>query len=136
MTSDQAIALYLTLTRDIHSYWAAFGALIVLTTGWMLSRTSPLRIGQRLALTIGWFAASGYLGSSLTNRYWLLSLLTKDAQEIHANGKLLAAIVELGAIYQHYETIVWSSFGAISIGAMYLVWSNVAVQSPAHTESR
>jgi hypothetical protein len=129
MSPEQAISLYLQLTNDIHGYWAAFGALTVLILGWLLSRKRLLRFGQRVALTIGWFAASGYLGSSLMNRYRLVAAVAKDVETLKSDGHLLKAIAELGPLYQHYETFVWTSFGAISIGALVLIWTNVAQSS-------
>ena len=131
MSSEQAISLYLQLTNDIHTYWGAFGALTVLILGWLLSRKTALRFSQRVALTIGWFAASGYLGSSLMNRYRLVAALARDVDTLKSDISLLKAIAEYGPVYQHYETIVWTSFGAISIGALLLIWTNVAHHTPS-----
>jgi len=128
MSPEKAISLYLQLTSDIHTYWGAFGALTVLILGWLLSRKTKLRFSQRVALTIGWFAASGYLGSSLMNRYRLVAALAQDVEAIKSDTSVLRAIAELGPLYQHYELIVWTSFGAISIGALVLIWTNVAHQ--------
>jgi hypothetical protein len=118
MSSEQAISLYLQLTRDIHAYWGAVGALTVLILGWLLSRKTTLRFSQRVALTIGWFAASSYLGSSLMNRYRLVAALAQDVPRLKSETNVLKVIADLGPLYQHYETIVWTSFGAISIGAL------------------
>lgn len=126
MSPEQAIALYMQLTDDIHAYWVAFGALTVLIVGWLLSRNTTLRFSQRISLTIGWFAASGYLGSSLMNRYRLVSALSQDVQALKSDIGVLKVISELSPLYQHYETIVWASFGAISIGALLLIWTDVA----------
>ena len=98
----------------------------VLILGWLLSRKTTLRFGQRVALTVGWFAASGYLGSSLMNRYRLVAAVARDVQALKSDTNILEAIAEVGLLYQHYETIVWTSFGAISIGALVLIWTNVA----------
>jgi len=117
------------LTSDIHAYWVAFGALTVLIVGWLLSRKAKLRFSQRVSLTIGWFAASGYLGSSLMNRYRLVSALSKDVQTLKSDIGVLKVIAELSPLYQYYETIVWTSFGAISLGALLLIWTNVASQT-------
>src|SRR5262245_42608298 len=131
MSSEQVISLHLQLTHDIHAYWGAFGALTVLILGWLLSRKTALRFSQRVVLTMGWFAASGYLGSSLMNRYRLAAALVEDVQKIRSETSVLKAIAEAGPLYQHYETIVWTSFGAISIGALVLIWTNVA-HHPSH----
>lgn len=128
MSPEEAVSLYLRLTNDIHAYWAAFGAVTVLIVGWLLSRKTSLRLGQRVGLTIGWFAATGYLGSSLMNRYRLVAALSQDVQALKSSGSLLQAIAELGPIYQHYEIIVWTSFGLLSLAAMLLIWSNVAIE--------
>jgi len=134
MKPEEAISLYLRLTNDIHAYWVAFGAVTVLIVGWLLSRKTGLRCGQRVALTIGWFAATGYLGSSLMNRYRLVAALSEDAQVLKSSGSLLRAIAELGPIYQHYETIVWTSFGLLSIAAVLLIWSNVAIEQAPESD--
>jgi hypothetical protein len=126
MSSEQAISLYLQLTNDIHAYWGAFGALTVLILGWLLSRKTTLRFSQRIALTVGWFAAAGYLGSGLMNRYRLVAALAQDVETLKSGTRLLKVIAETGPLYQHYETIVWTSFGAISIGALVLIWTNIA----------
>lgn len=128
MSPEEAVSLYLRLTNDIHAYWAAFGAVTVLIVGWLLSRKTGLRFGQRVALTIGWFAVTGYLGSSLMNRYRLVAALSEDVQTLKSTRNLLRAIAELGPIYQHYETIVWTSFGLLSLAAVFLIWSNVALE--------
>jgi hypothetical protein len=128
MSPDEAVSLYLRLTNDIHAYWGAFGAVTVLIVGWLLSRKTDLRFGQRVALTIGWFAATGYLGSSLMNRYRLVAALSEDVQALKSGRRVLRAIAELGPIYQHYETIVWTSFGLLSVAAMLLIWSSVAIE--------
>jgi hypothetical protein len=128
MTPEQAISLYMQLTGDIHAYWVAFGAVAVLIVGWLLSRKAKLQLSQRVSLTIGWFAAAGYLGSSLMNRYRLVSALAQDVETLKSDIGVLKVIAELSPIYQHYETIVWTSFGAISIGALLLIWTNVASQ--------
>lgn len=133
MNTDQAISLYLKLTGDIHAYWAAFGALTVLIAGWLLAGKTRLRLSQRLALTIGWFAASGYLASGLMNRYSLVSALAQDMKVVKPEMRVLSAIAELGPLYLHYETIVWTSFGAVSIGALLLIWTDVA--KPASREA-
>src|SRR4249920_1951968 len=130
MSSEQVISLYLQLTSDIHTYWGAFGALAILMVGWLLTRKTTLRFSQRVALTIGWFAASGYLGSSLMNRYRLVAALAQDASALKSEINVLKLIGELGPLYQHYETIVWTSFGAISIGALVLIWTNVTYHPP------
>ena len=128
MNAEQAISLYLKLTGDIHAYWAAFGALTVLIVGWLLAGKARLRVSQRVALTIGWFAASGYLASSLMNRYSLVSALAQDMKAL-PEMRVLHAITELGPLYLSYQTIVWTSFGAISIGTLLLVWTDVARQT-------
>ena len=128
MSLEQAISLYLQFTNDIRAYWVAFGALIVLILGWILSRKTSLRFSQRVGLTIGWFAASGYLASSLMNRYRLVAALAQDIEKVKSDISVLKAISEFGPIYQHYETIVWTSFGAISIAALVVIWTNVAHQ--------
>ena len=127
MEPDRAIDLYLTLTDTIHSYWIGFGAITAILVGWVLSRTSKLRFSQRVALTIGWFASAGYLGSSLMNRYKLVAALTQDIQGLGKNSRVLVEIEKLGPIYQQFETLVWSSFGFISFGLLVLIWSNVVV---------
>ena len=128
MNEDEFIDLYLRLTDTIHNYWIGFGALTALIIGWLLSRESQLTLSQRISLTIGWFGAAGYLGSSLMNRYGLVTALTQDMQKLNTGSELVRAITKLGRIYQHYETIVWSSFGFISLGALTLIWSNVTLR--------
>ena len=81
---------------------------------------------QRIGLTIGWFGAAGYLGSSLMNRYNLVAALTRDISNMKNKTEFLQSIAELGPLYQHYETIVWSSLGFISLGAMILIWTKMA----------
>ncbi len=129
MNSEQAISLYLELTDDVHAYWAALGGLIVLIVGWIISRKRLLSSGQRVALTIGWFAAAGYLASSLMNRYQLLAALSKDVAGWNPDIGILVIIAEFSPIYGHFETIVWTSFGIVSLGAMLLIWTNVAIRS-------
>ncbi|MCW8963384.1 MAG: hypothetical protein OQL16_06260 [Gammaproteobacteria bacterium] len=126
MDQDRAIDLYLTLTDAIHNYWLGFGAVTVLFIGWLLYKPTPLLPMHRIGLTIGWFGATGYLGSSLMNRYNLLAALSRDIVKMVNKSEFLQSISELGPIYQHYETIVWSSFGFISVGAMILIWTNIA----------
>ena len=123
---DRAIDLYLTLTDTIHNYWIGFGAITVLFIGWLLYKPNSLLPAQRIGLTIGWFGATGYLGSSLMNRYNLLAALSRDIAAMEKKTELLQSISELGPIYQHYESIVWMSFGFISLGAMILIWTNIA----------
>jgi hypothetical protein len=125
MDQDRAIDLYLTLTDTIHSYWLGFGALTVIIIGWLLYKPKPLLPVHRIGLTIGWISSMGYLGSSLMNRYNLLAALSRDIKNMENKTEFLLAISELGPIYQHYETIVWTSFGFISLGAMILIWSNI-----------
>jgi hypothetical protein len=60
------------------------------------------------------------------NRYRLVAALARDVQALKPETAVLNAIAELGPLYQHYETIVLTSFGAISIGALVLIWTNVA----------
>ena len=134
MSPEQAISLYMQLTGDIHAYWVAFGALTVLIAGWLLSRKAKLRLSQRLALTIGWSAASGYLGSSLMNRYRLVSALSNDVQALQSDIGVLKVVAELSPLYQHYETIVWSSFSTISVGALLLIWTNIANQAAPESD--
>lgn len=129
MEQDRAIDLYLVLTDTIHSYWLGFGALTVIIVGWALSRRADLKLAQRIALTIGWFASAGYLGSSLMNRYKLVAALTEDVKDLEKKGRVLEEIEKLGPIYQHYETLVWSSFGFISVGVLMLIWTNVVSSS-------
>ena len=126
MNQDQAIDLYLTLTDTIHSYWLGFGALAVIIIGWLLYKPQPLRPVQRIGLTIGWLGATGYLGSGLMNRYNLLAALSRDIANMKDKTEFLLAVSELGPIYQHYESIVWTSFGFISLGALTLIWTNIA----------
>jgi hypothetical protein len=126
MEQDRAIDLYLLLTDTIHSYWLGFGAITVILVGWTLSRKTGLRFAQRIALTIGWFASAGYLGSGLMNRYKLVAALTQDIQSLESQSKMLEEIEKLSPIYQQYETLVWSSFGFISMGVLILIWTNVA----------
>ena len=125
MDSTQAISLYLQLTDDVHVYWASMGGLIVLIVGWILTRNESLGAGQRIALTIGWFAAAGYLASSLTNRYHLLAALSLDIASGELEQRTLQVIAELSPIYALSGTIVWTSFGTISLGAMLLIWTNI-----------
>ena len=135
MSGEHAISLYLQLTGDIHAYWVAFGALTILVTGWLLTRKAKLGISQRAALTIGWFAGAGYLGSGLMNRYRLVAALSSDVKKIKSDLGMLQVIAELSPIYQHYEVIVWASMAAISVGALLLIWSNVATQPSQSTKS-
>ncbi len=97
----------------------------MLFIGWLIYKPKPLIAVQRISLTIGWFAAPGYLGSSLMNRYRLLAALSRDIAEMENRTEFLHTISELGPIYQHYETMVWTSFGFISLGAMILIWTNI-----------
>lgn len=122
MTSEQAISLYLKLTNDIHAYWGAFGALVTVIVGWLLSRKERPSLSQRIALTVGWFAAGGYLASSLMNRYQLVYALSQDLSGQTLN--VLNAVANLGPLYKHYEEIVWLSFGLISLAAIFLIWSH------------
>nr|CAP47636.1 putative integron gene cassette protein [uncultured bacterium] len=126
MSSEEILSLYLRLTDDIHTYWVSFGALTALIVGWLLSRKKKVRFGQRIALSIGWFAAAGYLGASLMNRYRLVSALSQDVKSRTPGENVLTVIAELGGVYQGYEVIVWTSFGLISCAAMLLIWSNLA----------
>ena len=127
MSTQDFLSFYLQLTDDIHTYWVSFGALTTLIVGWLLSRKTGIRIGQRMALTIGWFTAAGYLGSSLMNRYRLVAALSQDVKARPSSENVLSMIAELSGIYRHYEVIVWTSFGLISFAAMLLIWSNLAV---------
>ena len=129
MEQDRAIDLYLTLTDTIHSYWLGFGTLTVILVGWLLSKKSRLTLAQRIGLTIGWFSSAGYLGSSLMNRYKLVAALSRDIQAVEGKSNVAIEIEKLGPIYQHYETLVWSSFGFISIGVILLIWTNVISSS-------
>jgi hypothetical protein len=126
MTPDQAISLYLKLTSDIHTFWAAFGALFVLIIGWMLSRKSPLQSAQRFALSIGWLSAAGYLGSSLMNRYALVTALAQDLAAMKSDLQVLRTVADLGPLYANYRQIVWVAMGALALAALVLIWSNVA----------
>ena len=128
MSQDQLVQLYLQLTSDIRSLWFGFGGLTVVVAGWLLSRKRPLTTSQRLALSIGWLGASGYLGSSLMNRYRLASAVVVDIKGTNSQVGLLKAIAEASPLYEHYSIFVWGSLGAICIGALLLIWSNIAVQ--------
>jgi len=130
MTAEQAISLYLRLTDDIHTYWGAIGAVSVLLLGWMMTRKAPLRLAQRIALTVGWLGAAGYLGSSVMNRYRLLLALTQDVEKLRqatpaADLSLLRALTEFSSVYANYEILVWTSLGVISLGMLVLLWTNV-----------
>ena len=126
MTPEQAISLYLKLTSEIHTFWAAFGALFVLIVGWMLTRKSPLQSAQRFALSIGWLSAAGYLGSSLMNRYALVMALAQDLVAMKSDLQVLKTVADLGPLYANYPQIVWVAIGALAIAALLLIWSNVA----------
>jgi hypothetical protein len=125
MEQDRAVDLYLALTDTIHSYWLGFGAITVILVGWVLSRNTSLKLSQRVALTIGWFSSAGYLGSSLMNRYKLVSAHIQDIQVLENKNRVLEVVERLDPIYQHHETLVWTSFGFISLGVMVLIWTNV-----------
>jgi hypothetical protein len=60
------------------------------------------------------------------NRYRMVAALAQDVQALKSDIGVLKVIAELGPLYQHYETIVWTSFGAVSLGALVLIWTNVA----------
>jgi len=133
MNTDKAASLYLELTSDIHAYWAAFGAVTVLSVGWLLSRKTRLRSAQRVGMTIGWFAAASYLASSLINRYRILKALLNDVSALIGkkaipDSHLIQALTEYQGAYQHYGTIVWTSFGLISFGVLFLIWSNLLAE--------
>jgi len=136
MNPEELLSVYLRLTNDIHSYWAGFGALTILIVGWLLSRKKGIRFVQRIALTVGWFAVSGYLGACLINRYRLVSALSQDVQSIPPNKNVLKVIAELSPIYQHFEAIVWTSFGLISFAAMLLIWSDISIEKASNTTGR
>jgi hypothetical protein len=128
MPQDQLVQLYLQLTSDIRSLWFGFGGLTVVVAGWLLSRKRKLDLSQRLALTIGWLGATGYLGSSLMNRYRLTSAVVADIKGTSPQAGLVMAIAEASPLYEHYSIFVWGSLTAICIGALLLIWSNIAVQ--------
>jgi LPXTG-motif cell wall-anchored protein len=128
MTQEQSISLYLQLTGDIRSLWFAFGGLAVVVAGWLLARKHALGASQRLALTIGWLSASGYLGSALMNRYRLAAALVAEVKSGNPQSAVAKAIAAGSDLYEHYDLFVWGSLGAISVAAMLLIWSNVAVQ--------
>ena len=127
MTTDQAVALYLQVTGDIRTLWFSFGAVTVLFLGWLLAKREPLRLAQRLALTIGWFASAGYLASALTNRYILVTALVADISKLQQTSELVKAISSLAARYTAHTVFVHGAVGAISVAAMLLVWTNLAV---------
>lgn len=131
MTADQSIALYLQLTADIRSLWFAFGGLAVLFVGWLLARKEGLRVSQRLALTIGWFACAGYLASALNNRYILVNAVIADAAKLPPASELASAIASLSAVYSAHTVFVLGAVGALSLAAMLLVWTNVATTRSA-----
>ena len=138
MSEQQDIALYLSLNDDIHAYWAGFGAVAVLLFGWMLSRNSPPSASQRIALTLGWLVATGYLASSLMGAYRMLNALAHDVAQMVAGNPgddsfLLRAIREYAPIYEHYETLVWSSSGLITLCVLFVIWSNVLTPRPRGT---
>ena len=128
MTQDQLVQLYLQLTNDIRSLWFGFGGLAVVVAGWLLSRKRLLSASQRIALSIGWLGASGYLGSSLMNRYRLTLAVVQDLKGASAHSGIAKAVVDASPLFENYSLFVWSSLGAICIAALLLIWSNIAVQ--------
>jgi hypothetical protein len=125
---EQLIQLYLQLTGDVRSLWFAFGAVTVIIAGWLLARKRALGTAQRMALSIGWFSVTGYVGSSLMNRYRLLAAVVSDIAKAESPSSVTAAIAEASRFYEHHEVFVYGSLAALSVGAILLIWSNIAVQ--------
>jgi len=130
MTEQQALDIYLNLTDSIHTNWGAFGAVAIVLFGWVLSSNKQINISQKIALSIGWLAAAGYISSSLMGKYRLLNALVKDIEELQRNSQLtktniLNEITEFSSAYASYEIIVWSSFGFITFGIFTVIWSNL-----------
>ena len=128
MSQEQLFALYMQLTGDLRSLWFAFGGLTVVIAGWLLSRKQMLRASQRIALSIGWLSATGYLGSALTSRYRLLAAVATDIGALPSQSGIARAIGEGKGYYEHASVFVFGALGAISVAAMVLIWTNVAVQ--------
>ena len=99
MTQEQAISLYLQLTGDIRSLWFAFGGLAVVVAGWLLARKRPIGASQRLALTIGWLSASGYLGSAIMSRYRLAAALVAEVKSANPQSAVTKAIAASSDLY-------------------------------------
>ena len=137
MTEQQALDLYFNLTESIHAYWGAFGAVAIVLFGWVLSRKKAINVSQRIALSIGWFASAGYLSSSLMGKYRLLNALVKDIQSLQLSShltktNLLSEITKYSTAYEYYELLVWSSSCFITLGILFVLWSNLLAEKPGY----
>jgi len=131
MEPSSAISIFLNITKDINTNWGAFAVFATVVTGWMLSAKSRMSVAQKLALTIGYFVVTSYIISKILSRYRLLKALIKDVSSLQKNSNewnlsIISEITKYGWAYDHYNAIVWTSFGLISILFLWLIWSGIS----------
>ena len=130
MTDAEAIAIYLDLTEDIHAYWGAFGVFGAVLVGWLISVKARLGVAQRMAVSLGYLAASGYIVSTLLNRYKMMKALMAEVDRLKEAGvseaqPMLTAILDGASVYRNYEILVWTSYGLITFAFAYVIWSGI-----------
>lgn len=106
-----------------------FGVLAAILIGWFVSLKRSLVLSQKLAVTIGYFIASGYIISVLFNRYSLMSELIRDIERLatsDTSSHLLIKLVSFTSYYRHHEILILTSYVFITAIFGYVIWSGVA----------
>ena len=130
MDPSNTVSIYLNLTKDINTYWGAFAIIASVVIGWLLSAKARLALSQKIALTFGYFVITSYIISKILSRYRLLSALIKDVSSLQMksnewNLSVISEITKYKWAYDHYDAIVWTSYGLISILFLWLIWSGI-----------
>jgi len=131
MDPSNTIAIYLDITKDINTNWGAFAVIASVVIGWLLSSKAPLSLTQKLALTLGYFIITAYIISKILSRYRLLSALMKDISSLQTKSSewelsIISEMTKYKWAYDHYHSIVWTSYGLISILFLWLIWSGIS----------
>ena len=133
MDPSSLISIYLTLTKDINTHWGAFAVIASIIIGWLLSSKTQFSYTQKLALTFGYFIVTAYIISKLLSRYRLLNALINDVTALRRgsnemNLSIISEMTKYQWAYQHYEAIVWTSYGLISLLFLWLIWRGIKNQ--------
>jgi len=137
MDLNNAVSTYLSLVSSISNYWLLFGTIGALIIGWLISRSNPINIKQKIVGTFFYFTCTGYLVSCLMARYRLLNSFIKDLASIESLKHLqsIKEITKYQELQQHYEVIVQMSYLLISVLFLYLIWSNIVYRKTNRTKN-
>jgi len=130
MDPSDTISIYLNLMKEINLNWGAFAVIASVVIGWLLSSKACLSLSQRITLTFGYFAVTLYIISKILSRYRLLNALIEDVSSLQNESSewklsIISEITEYKWAYGHYDAIVWTSYGLISVLFLWLIWSGI-----------